>query len=46
MVKVTGKKGVEITAPDGPAKLEAGKDLDVKSSGGNVNVKGSIINLN
>ena len=46
MVKVTGKKGVEITAPDGAGKLESGKDLDVKSKGGNVNVKGSVINLN
>lgn len=46
MVKITGKKGVEITAPDGPGKLEAGKDLDIKSSGGQVNVKGSVINLN
>jgi len=45
-VKITGKKGVEITAPDGPGKLETGKDLDVKSSGGNVNVKGTVINLN
>jgi len=45
-VKVTGKKGVEITAPDGAGKLESGKDLDVKSTGGNVNVKGSVINLN
>jgi uncharacterized protein involved in type VI secretion and phage assembly len=45
-VKVTGKKGVEITAPDGAGKLEAGKDLDIKSTGGNVNVKGSVINLN
>jgi len=45
-VKVTGKKGVEITAPDGPGKLETGKDLDVKSTGGNVNVKGTTINLN
>lgn len=46
MVKLTGKKGVEITAPDGPGKLETGKDLSVTSSGGNVDVKGSIINLN
>lgn len=46
MVKLTGKKGVEITAPDGPGKLETGKDLSVTSSGGNVDVKGKIINLN
>lgn len=46
MVKLTGKKGVEITAPDGAGKLESGKDLDIKSSGGQVNVKGSAINLN
>jgi len=45
-VKLTGKKGVEITAPDGPGKLETAKDLEVKSQGGNVNVKGSVINLN
>jgi uncharacterized protein involved in type VI secretion and phage assembly len=46
MVKITGKKGVEITAPDGAGKLETMKDLDIKSSGGQVNVKGSVINLN
>ncbi len=46
MVKITGKKGVEITAPDGPGKLETNKDLDVKSSSGQVNVKGTAINLN
>jgi uncharacterized protein involved in type VI secretion and phage assembly len=46
VVKLTGQKGVEITAPDGAGKLETGKDLDVKSSGGNVNVKGTVINLN
>jgi uncharacterized protein involved in type VI secretion and phage assembly len=45
VVKITGKKGIEITAPDGPGKLESKKDLDVKS-GGQVNVKGSAINLN
>ncbi len=46
MVKLTGKKGVEITAPDGPGKLETGEALDITSTGGNVNVKGSVINLN
>ena len=45
-VKLTGQKGVEITAPAGPGKLETAKDLEVKSSGGNVNVKGVVINLN
>jgi uncharacterized protein involved in type VI secretion and phage assembly len=45
MVKLTGQKGVEITAPGGPGKLETAKALDVKSSG-NVNVKGTVINLN
>lgn len=46
MVKLTGKKGVEITAPDGAGKLETNKDLDIKSSSGQVNVKGTAINLN
>jgi uncharacterized protein involved in type VI secretion and phage assembly len=46
MVKLTGQKGVEITAPGGPGKLETKDALDVKSTGGNVNVKGSVINLN
>jgi len=45
-VKITGQKGVEITAPGGPGKLETKEALDVKSTGGNVNVKGSVINLN
>ena len=45
-VKITGQKGVEITAPGGPGKLESKEALDVKSTGGNVNVKGSVINLN
>lgn len=45
-LKLVGKKGVEIEAPDGAAKLEARQSLDVKSSGGQVNVKGSTINLN
>lgn len=46
MVKLTGKKGVEITAPDGAGKLEVKQNLDVTSSGGQVNVKGTAINLN
>lgn len=45
-LKLSGKKGVEITAPDGKGKLEAGQNLDIKSSGGQVNVKGTVINLN
>lgn len=45
-VRITGKKGVEITAPDGEGKLETGKDLKIEAKGGNVNVKGKVINLN
>lgn len=46
MLKLSGNKGVEIAAPNGTGKLETQKNLDVKSSGGQVNVKGSVINLN
>jgi uncharacterized protein involved in type VI secretion and phage assembly len=46
LLKLSGKKGVEITAPDGKGKLETGQGVDIKSSGGQVNVKGSVINLN
>ncbi len=46
LLKLTGNKGVEITAPDGAGKLEAQQGLDVKSPGGQVNVKGTVINLN
>lgn len=46
MVKLIGQMGVEITAPGGPGKLETKDALSVTSSGGNVNVKGSLINLN
>lgn len=45
-LKLSGKKGVEITAPDGAGKLEAGQGVDIKSSSGQVNVKGTVINLN
>lgn len=45
-LKLSGKKGVEIEAPEGPAKLGAKQNLELKSSGGQVNVKGSTINLN
>lgn len=44
-VQITAKAGVEIKSQDGPAKLEAGGNVDVKS-GAQVNVKGSVINLN
>ncbi len=44
-VKITGKQGVEITT-DGTGKLEAKQGLDLKSSGGQVNVQGTVINLN
>jgi len=44
-IKLTAKSGVEIVAQDGPAKLKASGTLDVES-GGQVNVKGSGINLN
>jgi uncharacterized protein involved in type VI secretion and phage assembly len=40
-----GAKGIEITSDGGPGKLKVGKDLDVEG-GGQVNVKGSTINLN
>jgi hypothetical protein len=46
LLKLTGNKGVEITAPAGTGKLEAQQGLDVKSPGGQVNVKGKVINLN
>ena len=45
LLKLSGQKGVEIAAPSGAARLEARQSLDVKSSG-QVNVKGSVINLN
>ncbi len=45
-LKLSGHKGVEITAPAGAGKLETQQNLDVKSSGGQVNVKGTAINLN
>lgn len=44
-VQITAKAGVEIKSQDGPALLEAGGNVDVKS-GAQVNVKGSVINLN
>jgi phage baseplate assembly protein V len=44
-VQITAKTGVEIKSQDGPALLEAGGNVDVKS-GAQVNVKGSVINLN
>jgi len=46
LLKLSGNKGVEITAPAGAGRLEAQQGLDVKSSGGQVNVKGTVINLN
>jgi phage baseplate assembly protein V len=46
MVKITGQKGVEITAPDGPGKLESNGKLAVTSASGTVDVTGSMINLN
>lgn len=46
LLKLSGKKGVEITAPDGAGKLEAKQNLDIRSTGGQVNVKGTVINLN
>jgi uncharacterized protein involved in type VI secretion and phage assembly len=45
LLKLSGKKGVEITASEGAGKLESKQNLDIKSSG-QVNVKGSVINLN
>jgi len=45
MLKLTGKTGVEITAPSGKGTLETQGDLSVKSDG-QVNVKGAGINLN
>ncbi|HEX2223685.1 MAG TPA: phage baseplate assembly protein V, partial [Thermoanaerobaculia bacterium] len=45
LLKLSGKKGVEIVAPDGAGKLEVGQDVDIKA-GGQVNVKGTVINLN
>ena len=45
-LKLSGNKGVEITAPAGAGKLETQQSLEVKSSGGQVNVKGTTINLN
>ena len=44
-VQITAKTGVEIKSQDGPGTFEAGGNVDVKS-GANVNVKGSVINLN
>jgi uncharacterized protein involved in type VI secretion and phage assembly len=40
-----GAQGVEITSDQGPGKLKVAKDLDIEG-GGQVNVKGSAINLN
>lgn len=45
LLKLSGKKGVEIVAPDGAGKLETGQGVDIKA-GGQVNVKGTVINLN
>ncbi len=46
LLKLSGNKGIEIMAPEGAGKLEAGQGLDLKSAGGQVNVKGPMINLN
>jgi len=46
MVQIIGQKGVEITAPGGKGTLETQGELNVSSTGGNVNVKGNLINLN
>jgi len=43
-LKLSAKNGVEIASQAG-AKIEASQDLDMKSDG-QVNVKGSVINLN
>jgi uncharacterized protein involved in type VI secretion and phage assembly len=43
-LKLAGANGVEITS-NGPGKLQVGGNLDVQASG-QVNVKGTLINLN
>jgi uncharacterized protein involved in type VI secretion and phage assembly len=44
-LKLSGKQGIEITSADGPGKIQTKQNLDAKSDA-QVNVKGSVINLN